>query len=310
MTQDNHTSETIATKQKLNPFSAAEAAKSITTEVGRVCPRCKGSGICVDCKGSGQMACPNCEGTGISGRNSQGAPLPCRVCKGNKTIPCSKVCESCGGSGVITSHFQQQILEKYQSPGGSVAHRNPKVTQAIIIACALIYILQIIWPLQFRLLAFPWLSPYSFTQAPLEIWRLITAAFLHGGFLHLLCNLYCLYLIGPELEDLIGHKHFAALFICGCIGGNIASSLLNVYSGGIGASTGIFALLTGYWVYNRRWSIGLNDRAKAYGQGAILLLVIGFVMTYFMGLAVLDNWGHLGGALAGLAYAALSKRPT
>ncbi len=309
MTQENHTPSLSATEAKSTPFSDAIATQSNSPQTGRICPRCKGSGVCVDCQGSGFMTCPNCEGRGTDGHNSQGVPLPCRVCKGSKKVPCSKVCESCGGSGKITSDFQQKILEKYQSPGDRTAHRPPTITHAIIIVCTLVYILQLIWPLQFRMLFFPWLSPYMPSYAPLEIWRLVTAAFLHGGFFHLLCNLYCLYLIGPELEDLIGHKHFAALFISGCIGGNIVSSLLNFHSGGIGASTGIFALLVGYWAYNKRWALGSADRAKAYGQGAIFLLAIGFAMTYFMGLAVLDNWGHLGGALAGFAYVQLSKRP-
>ncbi len=309
MTQDNHTPNVSATKTELNPFSNAAAAHSDSTKTGRLCPRCKGSGVCIDCHGSGRMICPNCEGSGISGRNSQGNSLPCRVCKGTKTVPCSKVCESCGGTGIITSDFQQKILEKYQSPGGKIAQRSPKVTQIITVVCAAIYALQLIWPLQFRILIFPWLSPYTPSYAPLEVWRLVTAAFLHGGLMHLLCNLYCLYIIGPELEELIGHRHFATLFLCGCIGGNILSVLFNVHSGGIGASTGIFALLTAYWAYNKRWSLGSTERAQAYGQGAVLFLVIGLAMTYFMGLTILDNWGHLGGAIAGLAYVKLSKRP-
>ncbi len=72
----------------------------------------------------------------------------------------------------------------------------------------------------------------------------------------------------------------------------------------------LLILLVGYWAYNKRWALGSSDRAKAYLQGAIFLLALGFAMTYFMGLAVLDNWGHLGGALAGFAYVKLSKRPS
>ena len=99
-----------------------------------------------------------------------------------------------------------------------------------------------------------------------------------------------------------------ALFAVGCVGGNLVSTFLNFQSGGIGASTGIFALLVGYWAYNKRWALGSAERAKAYGQGALFLLVLGFAMTYFMGLSVLDNWGHLGGALAGFAYVKFSKK--
>ncbi len=307
MMQENNPPAISATKAKFTPFS--DATRSASKE-GRLCPRCQGSGICIDCQGSGQMTCPNCQGSGISGHNSQGVPLPCRTCKGRKTVPCSKVCESCQGSGRITPDLQQKIFQKSRFSGQATAPIPPLVTQTIMAVCLSIYILQLIWPLQFRLLIFPWLSPYMPTYAPWEIWRLVTAAFLHGGFFHLLCNLYCLYLIGPELEDLIGHKHFTALFIGGCVGGNTLSVFLNTHSGGIGASTGILALLVGYWAYNRRWALGSSERAQAYGQGTIFLLALGFALTYFMNLAVLDNWGHLGGALTGWAYVQLSQRPS
>jgi len=49
-----------------------------------------------------------------------------------------------------------------------------------------------------------------------EYWRLLTALFLHYGLLHILFNLYALYLLGPELEHLIGSFKFVASYlICG-----------------------------------------------------------------------------------------------
>ncbi|MGM9992437.1 MAG: rhomboid family intramembrane serine protease [Candidatus Bruticola sp.] len=305
------------TNNESNNKSAAELKSSSAlppaTEIadkksGRLCPRCKGNGICLDCGGSGETACPDCNGSGISGYTSQGKPLPCRTCKGKKAIPCSKVCESCGGSGIITSSFQQKILEKYQSPSSLAAHHSPKAVYAIIIVCLVVYAAQFLWPMQFQIMIAPWLSPYMPSFAPTEIWRLLTAAFLHGGLFHLLCNMYCLYVVGLDLEEMMGSQKFIFLFACGCIIGNLFSSFLNPV-GGIGASTGIFALLSAYWAYHKRWALGSSAKATAYIQGVILLLFMGFCLSFLTEMSFLDNWGHLGGAAGGLMYVKLTKRP-
>ncbi|MGM9999182.1 MAG: rhomboid family intramembrane serine protease [Candidatus Bruticola sp.] len=294
---------------ELKPFSASlSAAETAEQKGGRLCPRCKGSGTCLDCGGSGEMVCPGCNGSGVSGHNSQGKPLPCRTCKGRKTIPCSKVCESCGGSGAITSSFQKKILEKYQSPGGAVSYHRPKAVYALIIICLVIYAAQLLWPIQFQIMIAPWLSPYMPLFAPTEIWRLLTAALLHGSLFHLLCNMYCLHVVGLEMEEILGCKKFLLLFVCGCITGNILSSFVNP-AGGIGASTGIFALLTAYWAYNRRWALGSSERASAYIQGVVLLLLLGFGLSFLTNMTFLDNWGHLGGAIGGFLYVKFTKRP-
>ena len=47
-----------------------------------------------------------------------------------------------------------------------------------------------------------------------QFWRLITAGFVHSGFLHLLFNMYSLYLIGTQLENFVGKgKFFSNLFL-------------------------------------------------------------------------------------------------
>ena len=46
-----------------------------------------------------------------------------------------------------------------------------------------------------------------------EIWRLLTAMFLHGGILHVLMNMYFLYQLGPHLEAKWGQARFSALYL-------------------------------------------------------------------------------------------------
>src|SRR5262249_12220315 len=54
-----------------------------------------------------------------------------------------------------------------------------------------------------------------------EYWRLFTALFLHGGFTHLLFNIFALYILGPSLERSLGTIRFA---ICYLVSGLLSSA--------------------------------------------------------------------------------------
>lgn len=126
--------------------------------------------------------------------------------------------------------------------------------------------------------------------------RLITAAFLHGGLLHLAFNMYVLYLLGPALERALGHIRFAAVYLVAALGGSVASyvfSPANTLS--VGASGAIFGLMAAFLVVGNRYR---ND----VSQIAVLLAVnvgIGFIVPG------IDWRAHLGGAVAGAAVAAV-----
>lgn len=135
-----------------------------------------------------------------------------------------------------------------------------------------------------------------------EWWRGITAAFLHANFLHILFNMYLLYMLGPRLEQQIGSVSFAGTYLAAAVGGSLASYLFgpaNVF--GIGASGAVFGLI-GTWLY-----AAYRQRGSAAGEamlsqlGGLLLLnaVIPFLMPQ------IDWRAHLGGLLTGIAIAFL-----
>jgi len=74
-----------------------------------------------------------------------------------------------------------------------------------------------------------------------QIWRLVTAIFLHGGFAHLLYNLFALGLFGSMLERFIGSKRFLIIFFVTGILANIFS--INFYDSSLGASGAIFGVI-------------------------------------------------------------------
>jgi membrane associated rhomboid family serine protease len=136
------------------------------------------------------------------------------------------------------------------------------------------------------------------SQVPLLVdlgqwWRLITAAFLHIGPLHLVLNMLALLVFGSELERQLGRWRFRALYLLSVLGGAAAIQLFGNPAGAVaGASTAIYGLLGGLGVVMlvRRQDI----------RGLLTLLAINVVISFLPGVSLL---GHLGGLIAGAATA-------
>jgi membrane associated rhomboid family serine protease len=137
-----------------------------------------------------------------------------------------------------------------------------------------------------------------------EWWRLITAMFLHYGVLHLLMNMYALWIIGRELEANLGRARFLALYLLAGLGGNVASYLFSPGSISVGASTAVFGLMAAVFVILKR----LNRSVAPIVPVIVINLVFTFVISN------ISVSGHLGGLVVGalvavvLAYAPRSNR--
>jgi rhomboid protease GluP len=137
-----------------------------------------------------------------------------------------------------------------------------------------------------------------------QIWRLITPAFLHGSMLHLFANMYALYILGRSNESINGHLRFGLLYLISAFGGNVLSFVLGKYNS-LGASTATFGLLTAeaVFIWQNREFFANRGRSNLANIATI------FVVNLMIGLSagtMIDNWGHLGGAIAGLFFAFLA----
>lgn len=155
--------------------------------------------------------------------------------------------------------------------------------------------------LSIELFQFDWLLEMGAKSGPEilsgEIWRFITPIFLHVTIPHVLINMYSLYAIGPAVERFFGTARFVAVYLLSGIAGVILSLAFSPYPSA-GASGAIFGLLgaLGAFLYIHR---GLFGRF-----GLIQLRQIVLVALLNLGLGLMpgiDNWGHLGGLLAGIA---------
>ena len=180
------------------------------------------------------------------------------------------------------------------------------VTYTLLAVSILVYVLQVASQLLLgEDLVMLWLMkvPASFVVRWGQWWRLWTPLFVHGGLTHLAFNMYALYLYGPTLERLLGKGWFLALYFTAGLWGNALSAVLNP-GFAVGASSAVFGVFAALWLLMRRHReiLGLWGQRVMQAMWSLIgvNLLLGFVLPR------VDNWGHIGGALGGLAFIALA----
>ena len=135
-----------------------------------------------------------------------------------------------------------------------------------------------------------------------EWWRLVTPVLVHGSLLHLLFNMYFLYLVGPLVEQLHGSVRFLVLYGLAAAAGSAASYLIGGPYPSVGASGAIFGLCGVLLAVSLIHRPVLDRRGRAImsqiGGLIVLNLIIGFGFNAVG--AQIDNAAHVGGLLAGL----------
>ena len=122
-----------------------------------------------------------------------------------------------------------------------------------------------------------------------EYWRLVTPMFIHIGILHFLVNSYMLYVIGYQLERILGGTWFVAVYLAAGIAGNISSAVFSVNLSA-GASGALFGLLgTGFFLertIGRRMQevTGHRPRNRAYAMTVALNLGFGLLVFGLTGM--------------------------
>jgi len=136
-----------------------------------------------------------------------------------------------------------------------------------------------------------------------EWWRLLTAAFLHYGPIHLGMNMLALWWIGRPLEDWLGPVRYVLLFLVSGLAGSAGALIASPTAVTVGASGAIFGILGAAIVLERQQTYVL-------GGSAITLLVVNLAFTFAVpGISIGGHLGGLaGGALAILALSQFGKR--
>lgn len=133
-----------------------------------------------------------------------------------------------------------------------------------------------------------------------ELWRLVTAMFLHFNLLHLIFNCIALVQLGPLIEQLVARRRYLPLYVASGIGGFVASAAGGWVAGprlSAGASGVVFGLIAAGLVFGFVRRVGGSE---GFREGLAKWALIGGIMSFLPGI---DLLAHAGGALAGGAVA-------
>jgi len=168
----------------------------------------------------------------------------------------------------------------------------PVVTYSLIAICVVVFALQSIPGLGVTgALQFAPAYVLPIPGAPFEPWRMLTSVFTHGSILHLLLNMYTLFVFGSGLERLLGRWRYLALFLISGLGGSVAVVLLGDPLGGVvGASGAIFGLMGAFFVINRHLG----------GSSIQLVVLVAINLAYGFFVPGISWQAHLGGLAVGL----------
>ena len=133
-----------------------------------------------------------------------------------------------------------------------------------------------------------------------EWWRIITAGFLHFGAVHLVNNMVILYCMGSRLERVTGHLKYFLIYLVSLIGAGLLSYGMMLRTGdyavSAGASGAIFGVIGGFL-----WIVILHrGRFEQITTRGIMMMIV-LTIYYGFSSAGIDNWGHIGGLLAGFS---------
>lgn len=177
--------------------------------------------------------------------------------------------------------------------------KKPFITYSLLAITILIYCLQFLSNQFFQI---DILAIYGMKINELidtgQVWRLITSVFLHANIAHIGFNMYALYAFGRRLERFYGHGRFLILYLISGLAGNIFSYYFTI-NHSLGASTSIFGLIAAEGVF-----IYVNKKFFPNANKALHQLIMIIIINFILGLSPqIDNWGHLGGFIGGLAFA-------
>jgi len=179
----------------------------------------------------------------------------------------------------------------------------------LIIANVLVFILQLLLSNLLPITAYFALIPREFMKG--YVWQGITYMFLHGGFFHLLINMYILWMFGRELEYLWGTKEFYKYyFICG-IGAAVIYSLFNMDSTipVVGASGAVFGILLAFGLtFPRTKLIIFPLLIPIDAKYAVWIFGIMELIFLFEGGGNVAHLAHLGGLAVGYIYLRWKRR--
>lgn len=235
-----------------------------------VCPRHPDRPAYARCQRCGRPACGECQRPATVGFH----------------------CVDCAASAAASRPQVRTVF------GGVSRGSAPVVTISIMVVCVVLEALRWIAPDLWMRIASELIFVPSWGLV--QPYRFFTSTLLHSGIWHLAFNMYALWLIGQQLEALLGRARFFALYFLAAVGGSVAYlAIAGVDAAGVvGASGGVFGLFAAFAVFMRR--LGRDPKP--------ILLIIGINVVLGFVISNIAWQAHLGGLIVGGLVAAVFAR--
>ena len=136
-------------------------------------------------------------------------------------------------------------------------------------------------------------------------WQLVTYAFLHGSMLHLLFNMFALYMFGGAIEQVFGSRRYLVYYAVCVVSAALAQLLVAKMTGGfyptVGASGGVFGLLLAYGLYfpNNRVMLLFPPIPMPARVFVLVYAALELVMGVTGAQSGVAHFAHLGGMVGG-----------
>jgi len=181
----------------------------------------------------------------------------------------------------------------------------PPVTTSLIVANVAMFLLSTsIGDMLAPLALWPF-GAARFTGVGFAPWQLVTYAFLHGSMLHLLFNMFALYMFGGAIEQVFGSRRYLTYYLVCIVSAALTQLLVAMMTGGfyptVGASGGVFGLLLAYGLYfpNNRVMLLFPPIPMPARVFVALYAVLELVMGVTGAQSGVAHFAHLGGMVGG-----------
>ncbi len=196
----------------------------------------------------------------------------------------------------ITDDINKKNINEAKKVEELFRPKKPVVTYALIAINVLIFLIGMLFNLNGTFInLFANYGPYIIDG---EYYRLFTSMFIHGNVLHILFNMYALYLLGQQAEGFFGKGKFLLVYLLSGLSGSLLSILLNQGAVSVGASGAIFGIMGALLYFGYNYRVYLGDTLIREIVPVILInLVFGFTVSG------IDNFAHIGGLVGGITTA-------
>lgn len=191
------------------------------------------------------------------------------------------------------------------------SHKFPFITILIILTNAYFFFLELTSPdIEAFIVQYALVPERIHLVNPLTLWPFISSMFLHGGWLHILSNMWFLWIFGDNIEATLGHFRFLSFYLVTGLAAGFTQYMIDPASSipVIGASGAIAGVLGGYLVLFPHAKIEtlvttFGGFMTSVNVPASLMLVYWFVTQLFSGVGSVAIGAHTQGGVAFFAHA-------